>query len=158
MKTNNLASIQAQTLDLFAQHESNGKIIKAPAVALPTLRFDSTEQLSLALQNRDKAALEFLITDQMVSSVLKDKKAFIKNYLGYCKTLERKHGKVIVQILNGVCNGKMCSYGSKGITVSVNTQRNNKQVWKFNLIIEANSNGQLDLGQCINMKVRREDI
>ncbi len=144
--------------NLFSSIEQSNVAKNYLKVQLPNLRFDSTEQLNLALQNRDKAALEFLITDQMVSSVLKDKNTFIKNYLGYCKTLERKHGNIIVQILNGVCNGKMCSYGSKGITVSVNTQRNNKQVWKFNLIIEANSNGQLDLGQCINMKVRREDI
>ena len=158
MKQLQKKATKTETIDLFTQVEISESLINAPEVRLPELRFNITEQLSLALQNRDKAALEFLISEKMESDTLKDKSAFIKNYLTYCKTLERKHGKIIVQIFNGVCGAKYCNLSHKGITVSVNTQRNNKQVWKFNLLIESLPDGKLDLGKCFDMKVKREDI
>jgi hypothetical protein len=147
-----------ETLSLFEQVAISESLIQAPAVKLPELRFDIAEQLSIALQNRDKDALVFLISDSMISDDLKNKHAFIQNYLSYCKTLERKHGKIIVQTFNGACNVGYCRLGKKGVTVSVNTQQNNKQVWKFNLIWDLDKNGKVDLGKCLNMKVKREDV
>jgi hypothetical protein len=147
-----------ETIDLFDQVEISEISIQAPQVKLPELRFNITEQLSLAFQNRDKLALEFLISDSMKSYDLKNKHTFIQNYLSYCKTLERKHGKIIVQTLNGACNAGYCNLGRKGITVSVNSMINNKQVWKFNLIWDLDGEGKVDLCKCLNMKVKREDV
>jgi hypothetical protein len=149
---------KVETIDLFDQVEISEISIQAPQVKLPELRFNITEQLSLAFQNRDKLALEFLISDSMKSNDLKSKHTFIQNYLSYCKTLERKHGKIIVQTLNGACNAGYCNLGRKGITVSVNSMINNKQVWKFNLIWDLDREGKVDLCKCLNMKVKREDI
>jgi hypothetical protein len=149
---------KVETIDLFEQVEISEISIQAPQVKLPELRFNIAEQLSLAFQNRDKLALEFLISDSMKSNDLKDKDIFIKNYLAYCKTLERKHGKIIVQTLNGACNAGYCNLGRKGITVSVNSMINNKQVWKFNLIWDLDGEGKVDLCKCLNMKVKREDV
>lgn len=149
---------KVETLSLFEQVEISKRLINAPEVRLPELRFNITEQLSLALQNRDKEALEFLISDNMKSDFLKDKMSFIQNFLKYCKTLERKHGKILVQTFNGACNASYCSLGRKGITVSVNTLKNNKQIWKFNLIIDEMPDGKIDLGKCFNFKVKREDF
>jgi hypothetical protein len=74
-----------ETLSLFEQVEISESLIQAPAVKLPELRFNIAEQLSIALQNRDKDALGFLISDSMKSHDLKNKHAFIQNYLSYCK-------------------------------------------------------------------------
>ena len=101
MKQLQKKTTKTETIDLFTQVEISESLINAPEVRLPELRFNVTEQLSLAFQNRDKLALEFLISDNMKSDDLKNKHIFIKNYLTYCKTLERKHGKIIVQTLNG---------------------------------------------------------
>jgi hypothetical protein len=158
MKQLQKKTTKTETIDLFTQVEISESLINAPEVRLPELRFNVTEQLSLAFQNRDKLALEFLISDNMKSDDLKNKHIFIKNYLTYCKTLERKHGKIIVQTLNGACNAGYCRLGKKGITVSVNSMINNKQVWKFNLIWDLDKDGKVDLGKCLNMKVKREDI
>ncbi len=56
-----------ETLSLFEQVAISESLIQAPAVKLPELRFDIAEQLSIALQNRDKDALGFLISDSMIS-------------------------------------------------------------------------------------------
>lgn len=147
-----------ETIELIGQVEISESLIQAPAVKLPALTFNSTEQLCLALQNRDKNALEYLISDKMKSEFLKDKASFIYNYISYCNTLERKNGKLLVQIFNGACNACYCNIGMKGIAVSVNTIENNKQLWKFNLIIEQMPDGKLELEKCHSFTIKREDF
>jgi hypothetical protein len=146
------------TLPLFEELSLTKTSPELPEVILPELGFDRIEQLCLALQNRDKNALEYLIWDKMVSFDLKSKQAFIKNYLSYCKQLERKHGKLFILTLKGACNGKHCHLGKQGINVSVNSLVNNKQLWKFNLLIETSKSGKLDLGKCYDMKLSKKDI
>jgi hypothetical protein len=146
------------TLPLFEELSLTKTSPELPEVSLPELGFDMIEQLCLALQNRDKNALEYLIWDKMVSFDLKSKQAFIKNYLSYCKQLERKHGKLFILTLKGACNEKQCNLGKQGINVSVNSLVNNKQLWKFNLLIETSKSGKLDLGKCYDMKLSKKDI
>jgi len=146
------------TLPLFEELSLTKTSPELPEVILPELGFDRIEQLCLALQNRDKNALEYLIWDKMVSFDLKSKQAFIKNYLSYCKQLERKHGKLFILTLKGACNKKNCNLGKQGINVSVNSLVNNKQLWKFNLLIETTKSGKLDLGKCYDMKLSKKDI
>jgi hypothetical protein len=152
MKSENL------TLPLFEELPVTKVIQELPELKLPELGFDMIEQLCLALQNRDKNALAFVIWDKMDSSDLKSKQAFISNYLSYCKQLERKHGKVFVLTLKGACNGKHCHLGKQGINVSVNSLVNNKQLWKFNLLIVPTKSGKLNLGKCYDMKLSKKDI
>ncbi len=146
------------TLPLFEEMSLTKTTKELPEVSLPELGFDRIEQLCLALQNRDKNALEYLICDKMVSFDLKSKQAFISNYLSYCRQLERRHGKLFILTLKGACNGKQCNLGKQGINVSVNSLVNNKQLWKFNLLIETTKSGKLDLGKCYDMKLSKKDI
>jgi hypothetical protein len=152
MRTKNL------TLPLFEELPISKTIQELPEVKLPELGFDMTEQLCLALQNRDKNALAFVIEDKMDSIDLKSKQSFISNYLSYCKQLERKHGKLFILTIKGACNGKHCHFGKQGINVSVNSLVNNKQLWKFNLLIVPTKSGKLNLGKCYDMKLSKKDI
>lgn len=127
-------------------------------IQLPNLTFDVVEQLVLALQNRDKQALEFLITDEMKSSTLKDKKGFIEGFIAYCNTLQKKHGTIYVQITKGGCNSSYCNPGKSGFSVSVLTVIDNKQLWHFNLITEVTQNNQVEVWKCFDFKIDISEV
>jgi len=64
--------------------KSNSQVEVLPEIQLPVLHFDIVEQFGLALQNRDKNALEYIISDTMSSEDFKDKQTFISNFISYC--------------------------------------------------------------------------
>ena len=124
-----------------------------PEIILPVINFDLFEQLSFALQNRDKGALEYILSDKLVADDFKDKQDFINKFLSYCKTLEQKHGEIYVQTNSGHCDWKPCQYGKKGIAVSVHSLKRNKQLWNFNLITKFDDTQKISMLKCWCFKV-----
>jgi len=128
-----------------------------PAVALPVLSFNLTEQLMLAFQNRDEGALEFLLSDVgEFDSLLGRKDRFIYEYINYCNKLQQKHGKLVVQTQEGRCEGFYCSNFNShldGFSVSVHSVLLNKQLWVFNILCEPQPDGKLDIWKCNGFKV-----
>jgi len=138
--------------------KSNNQVEVLPEIQLPVLHFDIVEQFALALQNRDKNALEYIISDTMASEDFKDKHTFISNFISYCNTLEKKHEEIYVQTNKGACSNPVCNKGMTGISVSVNTLKNNKQLWTFNIIPEIDSNGKLDMFKCKFLKLDKAEV
>lgn len=127
-------------------------------IQLPHLTFDVVEQLVLALQNRDKQALEFLITDDMKSSTLKDKNGFIEGFITYCNALQKKHGAIYVQTTKGGCNSSYCNPGKSGFSVSVHAVIDNKQLWHFNVLTEVTQNNQVEVWKCFDFKIDISEV
>lgn len=127
-------------------------------VHLPSFDFDIFEQFSLALQNRDKNAMEFLISDKMVADDFKDKQDFINKYLNHCNKLEGKYGKIYVQTHKGSCGGGYCLKGRPGFAVSVHSVFQNKQLWNFNIITELDDTEKIDMCKCWFFKVNKAEI
>jgi hypothetical protein len=127
-------------------------------IQLPQLTFDVVEQLVLAIQNRDERALEFLITDEMKSDTLKDKKGFIEGFISYCNTLQKKHVAIYVHTTKGGCNSSYCNPGKTGFSVSVHAVIDNKQLWHFNLITEVTPYNQVEVWKCFDFKINRCEV
>lgn len=141
-----------QNLELFKE-----KAV-LPEIVLPTPYFDVVEQFTLAMQNRDKKALEFLISNKQASMNLKDKKSFINNYLNYCNTLEQKYGEIYVQSFKGASAGKKCNIDSKGVSFSIHALRMNKQLWRFNILVYFDANNCIELEQCFDFKLTKTEV
>jgi len=129
-----------------------------PEIVLPTPYFDVVEQFTLAMHNRDKKALEFLISKKQTSMNLKDKKSFIKNYLSYCNFLEKKYGEIYVQSYKGACADKKCNFESRGVSFSIHSLRMNKQLWRFNIIVDFDADNCIELEQCFDFKLTKTEV
>ena len=127
-------------------------------VKLPSLDFDIFEQFSLAIQNRDRNALEYLISDKLDSDGFKDKQDFIDKYLGHCKVLEKKHGQIYVQTHKGSCGGGYCIKGKPGIGVSVNSIVDNKPLWNFNVKTGIDDAHKIDFCKCYFFVINKAEV
>ena len=134
---------------------------KPPIVTftIPEIHYDSLQQLSFALQNRDENALQFLLSDEINDDFLKSKQDFIQRYLKYCNILEKKHGAIYIQIQKGKCTSYICPNRKKvGLSVTVNTVTGNKHLWVFNVAVDKDSHDCLDMARCIEFSVCKEHV
>lgn len=137
------------------------EVKKTPVVTftIPEIHYDSLQQLSFALQNRDENALQFLLSEEINDDFLKSKQDFIQRYIEHCNILEKKHGAIYVHIQKGRCTSHFCPRRNKeGISVSVNAVRKNRQLWVFDLIIIKDNHDCLDLGKCLEFSVSKEHV
>jgi len=110
--------------------------------------FDIHSQFELAIQQRDRQALNYLLSDIQVTYHWKSKTDFINKYVGWCEKAEKKH-KIFVTTHRGHCRQGGCGLNScGGITVSVNTVFNNKPLWQFNLLYKLDKAGKIIMRRC----------
>ena len=122
-------------------------------------KFGLLEQFILAMQTRDKDALMLLMSDYTDSKFWKSKEDFIDSYLQTCNKIESK-GPIFITILKGKCladtDGKFnfSKLGSQmGLAVSVNSVRNNKQQWNFNLLYCREHRRKVIVKRCTRFEV-----
>ena len=126
-------------------------------IVLPDTKLDLIEQFAFALQNRDAIGLEQLINKKGLPHWLR-RDTFTQDFIGYCDKMDKKHGGVYVHTVPGMCGRKMCNPGAAGLGVTVNTIKDNKLLWRFNLILKQTKDDTLDIWQCEEFVVKHEEI
>ena len=127
-------------------------------IVLPSTDIKLMEQFALALQTRDADLLGHVISKNAYFSWMDAREPFVKAYLRYCNQLERKHGKIYVQTVNGSCQRATCNRGKEGLAVTVFSMAKNKLLWSFNLVAKELADGTLDLWKCPNFGVDSEGV
>jgi hypothetical protein len=126
-------------------------------IVLPDTKIDLIEQFALALQNRDSIGLEQLINKKGLPHWLR-RDTFTEDFTGYCDKMDKKHGGVYVHTVPGTCGRAFCNKGTIGLGVSVNTIKDNKLLWRFNLILRETNSYTLDIWLCQEFMVNHEEI
>ena len=127
-------------------------------IALPTTNFDLVEQFAYALQNRDAIGLDQLIDDADRHSTWGDKKGFISKFIGFCDRMDEKYQGVYVHTVPGQCGRGTCNRGTSGLGVTVNSIKNNKLLWQFNLVFTQTKRETLLVWLCKQFEVKSEEI
>ena len=127
-------------------------------ITLPATNFDLVEQFAYALQNRDAIGLGQLMDDADSHSRWGDKKGFISKFIGFCNRMDEKHKGVYVHTVPGQCGSRFCNKGERGLGVSVNTIRDNKLLWRFNLVFAETKRETLLTWLCQQFEVKNEEI
>ena len=110
--------------------------------------FDIHAQFALAIQQRDRQILDFLLSEEQDSFYWKSKSDFINKYCGCCDKLAQKR-KIFVTTLKGGCDKDGCGFNHcGGITVSANRVCNNGVLWQFNLVYNLDKKGKIRLRRC----------
>ncbi|MFN8317775.1 MAG: hypothetical protein U0T32_15100 [Chitinophagales bacterium] len=129
-----------------------------PPITLPDTTFDIVEQFALALQNRDSIGMRQLIDSKDQNPSWGGRQAFINKFLGFCERMDKKYDGVFVQTVPGECCRSTCNIGARGLGVSVSTIKQNKLLWRFNLVTRQTQHETLELWLCKEFKVNHEDI
>lgn len=127
-------------------------------ITLPDTHLDLVEQFAFALQNRDAIGMGQLIDDADVHKKWGNKEGFIRKFLGFCKQMEEKHQGVYVHTVPGQCGRESCNSGTSGLGVTVSTIKNNKLLWRFNLVFIQTKRDTLSLWLCRQFEVKNEQI
>lgn len=126
-------------------------------IELPDTKLDLIEQFALAIQNRDAIGLEQLINKKDLPYWL-ERDTFTKDFTGYCDKMDKKHGGVYVQTVPGMCGTECCFRGNAGLGVSVNTIKDNKLLWRFNLMLKERPDDTLDIWLCKEFLIKHDEI
>lgn len=127
-------------------------------ITLPDTHFDLVEQFAFALQNRDAIGLGQLIDDADRHEKWGNKNGFISKFIGFCNRMDKKYQGVYVHTVPGKCARGACNRGTSGLGVTVNTIKNNKLLWRFNLVFTQTKRDTLGLWLCQQFEVKNEEI
>lgn len=127
-------------------------------ITLPDTKLDLVEQFSFALHNRDAIGLRQLIDKDDRHERWGNREGFIKKFVGFCNRMDKKHKGIYVHTVPGQCGRGYCNRGTRGLGVTVNTVRENKILWRFNLVFTETKLETLKLWLCQQFEVKHEEI
>jgi len=128
-----------------------------PPIALPETKLDLVEQFSLALQIRDAIGLRQLIDEEHTHSKWGDREGFITKFTEFCNRMDKKYNGIYVHTVPGTCGRSNCGRG-RGIGVTVNTISQNKNLWRFNLVVGETQKHTVQLWLCKEFIVSSDEI
>jgi hypothetical protein len=127
-------------------------------IRLPSTKLDLIEQFALALQARDARGLRQLIDKHDKHDKWGGREGFIKKFLSFCTKMDNKYSGVYVHTVPGQCGRGTCNAGYGGLGVTVNTIKQNRVLWRFNLVFKETRNEALSIWLCKQFEVKYEEI
>ena len=112
------------------------------------LRLDLYKQFALAIRERDKQVLHFLLSDNQESKDWESKQDFIDKYLKCCTKFESEQ-KIIITTQEGFGfdNGSQRGFYI-GIAVIVDSAATKERLWRFDLVFGLDNIGKLKVNKC----------
>ncbi len=111
-------------------------------------RYDGFKQFALALRQRDRQVLNFLLSDRQESKHWETKQEFVDKYLECCNRFESE-GEIVISTHEGMGRQKNIPVISfSALEVVVDSAQEGNRLWRFTLILSTDDLREIRITQC----------
>ncbi len=112
------------------------------------IRYDLYKQLALAIRQRDRQVLNFLLSDRQESKHWETKQEFVDKYLECCNRFESEEG-IVITTHSGIGRQNTIPIPSfSALEVVVDSAQEGNRLWRFTLILSTDDIGKIRITKC----------